>query len=118
MRMGASHLDLLAHARVIQRSALAGEVDALHAELCDLRNSLTEHLRGESEWLDGLSVAVAEVTRTGHRRLLEQVDRLIVGSEHDDRSCRCVEGTARLMQMLQRQARLESSLLAEDQRRA
>lgn len=111
--MGVSHVDLLARAREMQLSAVRGDADSLHVQLCGLRNALTEHLREESDEIDRLSVVAAEAVRSGQRRLLGQVDDLLIGSPHDVACCACVDGASHVMQLLYRQARLEATLLVE-----
>lgn len=112
-----SHLDLLAAARQIDQAALAHDVDGVHRGLCELRNLLGRHVQLESSCFDDLPPAAAEAIRNGQRKLLEVVDELLVRSERDEGSCRCLDRSMHLKALLLRQAQVELRLERDVTRR-
>lgn len=121
-----SHLDLLdlarslaAHARADDGgagAASADEIDALHDELCALRNALVEHVHAERDELARLSPAARTAVEEGQRRLLHQVED-IMASADAGAHCDCVGRSVHLVGMLATQARIEAGLLARHDRR-
>jgi hypothetical protein len=102
-------LDLLNAARAVQRAATDGDVDALHDEVCRLRNALVEHVSNHR--LDGGDVP-ARVARTGQQRLLHFIDELLWTTHEGAESCTCLVRGAELRSMLIRQLRLEARTVA------
>lgn len=108
-----THRDLLAAARRLQAAALADDDDALHLELCRLRNTFVDHARGEQEELAARgerAVARLRVVESGHRRLLAHIDALLaeVGTEAGD--CPCHRRAVELTRELSRHALVETAL--------
>ena len=122
-----SHLDLLDLARALAVHARADdatpgdasavEIDALHDELCGLRNALVEHIHAERGELARLSPAARAAVEEGQRRLLHQVED-IMASADEGAHCDCVGRSVHLVGMLATQARIEAGLLARRDRRA
>lgn len=67
------HAELLRRARDVQRAAVDGGVDEVHAELCELRNLLFRHLRAEQADASPGSDVHARITRHGQIRLETRV---------------------------------------------
>ena len=105
------HAEPLRRARDVQRAAVDGGVDEVHAELCELRNLLFRHLRAEQAAAPPAADVHARITRHGQERLLTFIERLLAG-EADDGSCTCLLRVAELRAMLVRQIRLESRVPA------
>lgn len=105
------HLDLMFHVDALTRSAVGRDVPALHAELRTVRNAFVDHIACESDEVESLSEAAAEVVRTGQQRLMSQIDELIGESDGETGDCNCVPDARRLGVLLRRQARIESGLV-------
>ena len=99
-------LDLLDAARAVQRAATDGDVDALHGEVCRLRNALVEHVAGCDLADDG--GVQRRVARHGQQRLLHFIDELLSTTHEGTESCTCVVRGAELRSLLIRQLRLEA----------
>ena len=106
------HLQLLARARRVSEVAVEGDMDAVHGELCELRNVLVRHLHRERDRLRPASDLHARVTRHGQDRLLTFVERLLADTGGDDGDCTCLVRAAELRALLVRQIRLEGGLRA------
>ncbi|MCB1003469.1 MAG: hypothetical protein KDB35_04710 [Acidimicrobiales bacterium] len=113
-----THVALMARARRLEQAAIADDLDAVHAELCGLRNALVDHLHAEADSLEGLGTAVAEVISAGQHRLLSTVDELLnrVG-DGDGADCACVQRSLEVTRALARQARLETAVLRDHAQR-
>lgn len=107
---GPTYLDLLEHARLLQQSAFEHDLPAIHEQLGDLREALTERQRRGEDDLEGMSDAVAAAVRSGQQKLTAQIEDLIGRSSMEHPDCRCIEGTSRVTSMLRLQARIESGL--------
>jgi hypothetical protein len=104
------HLELLERTRLVRRAAIDGDMDAVHGQLCELRNLLVQHLRGERDVRRPSSDLHARVTRHGQDRLLTFIERLLADTHDDDDRCSCLVRTAELRALLIRQIRLEGGL--------
>ena len=102
-----SHLDLLRIARRVRATAVAADDDALHGELCDLRNALTNHLHAENHHLHGATGPIGRITLEGQQRLLRLIDDLLLGPR-TGAECSCVVRAAEVEIALRRQAHLEA----------
>ena len=105
------HVELLRAARSVQQASIDGDVEAVHAQLCELRNALVAHLRHEQRQHRGGpgSDLRARLTRHGQERLLRFVDQVLAeAADEDDGGCTCLVRAAELRAMLLRQVRLES----------
>ncbi|GEM_PF-2782759 len=110
-----SHLDLLCIATRVRAAAVAGDDDALHSELCGLRNALTEHLRAER--LDApTNESVGRIVLEGQQRLLRLVDGLLFGPRDGVDDCNCLVRATEVDIALRRQARLESLAFGAEKR--
>lgn len=103
------HLELLERTRLVRRAAIDGDMDAVHGQLCELRNLLVGHLRVERDVRRPSSDLHARVTRHGQDRLVTFIERLLADT-HDDGRCTCLVRTAELRALLIRQIRLEGGL--------
>lgn len=103
-----SHLELLEAARAVQRIAVVGDADALHDEVCRLRNALISHLHHER--VDGASDDLGQrLSRHGQQRLLRFIDELLSStSEGGSDDCTCLVRAAELRALLLRQVKLEN----------
>jgi len=111
------HLDLLAAARVVQRSAVDGDVDELHGDLCRLRKALVADLH-DDERDQHVSEAGRRVARAGREQLLHFVNDLLATSTGPDREdCSCLVRAAEVRAMLIRQVRLQGNLGGQSARR-
>lgn len=99
-------LDLLDAARAVQRAATDGDMDALHGEVCRLRNALVEHVAGDDQADDG-SVQ-RRLARHGQQRLLHFIDELLSTTHERAEGCTCLVRGAELRSLLIRQLRLEA----------
>lgn len=104
--MEAPRHELAEATRGVQRAAAAGDADALHDALCQLRNALVDHLAARR----GDDVA-DRVAHDGQQRLLRFVDELLVTTEEGPETCTCMVRSAELRSMLARQLRLEASVV-------
>ena len=100
------HLELLDAARAVQRAAADDDMDALHSEVCRLRNALVEHVAGCGLGDDG-SVQ-RRVARHGQQRLLHFIDELLSTTHESADTCTCMVRGAELRSLLIRQLRLEA----------
>jgi hypothetical protein len=104
-----SHLSLLERSRMLQRTAMHSDADAVLKELIDLRLALTVHVLAEQPDVNQLASSANAAVVRGQQDLLRLVDRLIAargkGGHHVLRSI--VDLTRRL----RRQARIEAGLL-------
>lgn len=112
-----SHVDLLRFARVLQTVTLGRDVDAVHSELCSLRNALVRHIRDEEQQLRGVAPAVADAVRRGQKNLLREIDAVLAHADEADDECRCVSKATHLTKSIARQASLESHLTGVADRR-
>ena len=112
-----THLGLMARANRLEQAAMADDRDAVHAELCGLRNALVDHLHAEAGSLSHLGTAVAEVISAGQHRLLSTIDELLNRVDDDGSDCACVQRSFELTRTLARQARLETAVLRDHERR-
>lgn len=99
-------LDLLDAARAVQRAATEGDIDALHSEVCRLRNALVEHVAGCDLGDDG--GVQRRVARHGQQRLLHFIDELLSTTHEGAETCTCLVRGVELRSMLIRQLRLEA----------
>lgn len=102
---------LLACATALERAAMHDDMDAVHTELCALRNALVEHLHREDRMVDQLPEATATVVRNGHERLLCEIDELLAHSTQDGQDCACMIRSVQLTRSIAQQARVEGRLL-------
>lgn len=98
-------LDLIEAVRAVQRTATDGDVDALHGEVCRLRNALVEHAARAG--LDGDDVH-HRLARHGQHRLLHFIDEMLSTTHDGFETCTCLVRAAELRSMLIRQLRLEA----------
>ncbi len=112
MNSNVSHVDLLGFARALQTVALRRDIDAVHSELCSLRNALVRHIRDEQPQLRGLAPPIAEAVRRGQKDLLREIDTVLAHAGEADDECRCVSKATHLTKALARQASLEIHLVA------
>ena len=117
MSSNVSHVDLLRFAGALQAVTLGRDLDAVHSELCSLRNALVHHIRDEERHLRGVSPAVADAVRRGQRNLLREIDAVLAHADEFDDDCRCVSKATHLTRSIARQATLESHLSAVTDRR-
>lgn len=103
-------LALLDAARAVQRAATEDDVDALHDEVCRLRNALVEHGVGTGPPDDG-DVHV-RLARDGQQRLLHFIDELLATTHEGAETCTCLVRGAELRSLLIRQLRLEARTVA------
>ena len=104
-----SHLDLLAAARAVQRIAAVGDADALHDEVCRLRNTLIAHLHDEGSFDGNPDDLGHRLSRHGQQRLLRFIDELLSStSEGGSDDCTCLVRAAELRALLLRQVKLEN----------
>lgn len=104
-----SHLDLLERSRELRRSALAGDVDAVHRHLLAIRNEVSRHVRGERDQFAGLSAAAQGIVAQGQRDLQALVEE-ILADDSDSPGCNCIRRSADLTRAIVRQARLEADV--------
>ncbi len=112
-----SHVDLMRFARALQTVTLGRDLDAVHSELCSLRNALVQHIRDEERHLREVSPAVADAVRRGQKDLLRDIDAVLDHSDGADDECRCVSKATHLTRSIARQARLESHMTTSADRR-
>ncbi len=105
-----SHVDLLKLARALQSVTLGRDLDAVHTELCSLRNALVRHIRDEEGLARQLVPAVAAAVRRGQQELLRDVDAILAHAEGVAAECRCVSEASHLTKAIARQAILENHL--------
>jgi hypothetical protein len=103
-------LDLLGRAQALQRSAISGDVDAVRAELCTLRNAIAHH---EQDALAHHSPLASRVVTQGQQQLRDLVDRLLGATvaHGGNGNCTCLAGAVELTRLLMRQARLEADII-------
>lgn len=101
-----SRIELLRAVRTVQQAAVADDVEALHDELCRLRNALVEHI-GDAP-AGGASEAQLRLIRHGRRRLLRFIDDLLSTTHEAAESCTCLVRGAELRSLLLRQLQLEA----------
>ncbi len=99
-------LALIDAARAVQRAATHDDVDALHDEVCRLRNALVEHVAhcGLEEGGD----VHHRLARHGQQRLLHFIDELLSTTHDGADTCTCLVRGAELRSLLIRQLRLEA----------
>lgn len=90
----------------MQRAATDGDVDALHDEVCRLRNALSDHAARCG--LDDADDLHHRLARHGQRRLLHFIDEILSTTQDGADSCTCMVRGAELRSMLIRQLRLEA----------
>ena len=105
-----SHLELLAAARTVQRIAVTGDADALHEEVCRLRNAMVTHVHHERATGDDPDVIEHRLTRHGHQRLLRFIDELLSTTSGDGTDCTCLVRAAELRALLLRHVKLENRI--------
>lgn len=108
-----THLDLLDAARALERAALRNDLDAVHRELCQLRNALARHVVAERQELQGLSPVSRRVALQGQERLRTLIDDVIAGTPTGTSECSCLLQSGEIVRRLTRQARLEVGLLTD-----
>jgi hypothetical protein len=99
-------LALVEAVRAVQRTTAAGDLDALHAALCELRNSLVERLPAPGAG-DGDDIHL-RLSRHRREQLLHLIDELLAASDDGGASCTCLVRGAELRSLLIRHLRLES----------
>jgi hypothetical protein len=112
-----THLDLLDGARALERAALSDDLDAVHQQLCRLRNDLARHVLSEGPELDDLSPVSRRVVLDGQERLRVLIDDVIGGTRADAPECVCLARAGDIVRSLTRQARLEVGLLTDQHSR-
>lgn len=117
MSSNVSHVDLLRLARALQSVTLGTDLDAVHTELCSLRNALVRHIRDEEGRAREPSHAVAATVRSGQQDLLREIDAILAHTDGADDECRCVSKAAHLTKAIARQATLENHLTTVTERR-
>jgi len=100
------HAELLRRSRSVQRAAVEGDADAVHDQLCELRNLLFRHLHDEQARTPASPELHARIVRHGQERLLSFTERLLTGE--DEEGCTCLLRAAELRALLVRQIRLET----------
>jgi hypothetical protein len=108
-----THLDLLDGARALERAAVGRDLDAVHQELCRLRNDLARHVASEGPELQGLSLVSRRVVLDGQERLRVLIDDVIAGASSGATECSCLARAGDIVRSLTRQARLEVGLLTD-----
>lgn len=92
---------------------MRADLDAVHSELCRLRNDLARHLASEDDALAHLSPVARRLVTDGQQRLRALIDELLAAPSGDGRSdCACLARSDELFMLLLRQARLENDLVA------
>jgi hypothetical protein len=105
----AARLALLDAARAVQRAATAGDIDALHDQVCRLRNALVEH--AQSARRDEVAGDVQHrLARHGQERLMRFLDDVLSTTHEVTGACTCLVRSAELRSLLVRQLRLEASV--------
>lgn len=113
-----SHLDLLAAARHVQRIAAGGDADALHEEVCRLRNALVAHVHDERAGDPRPDDHTHRLARHGQQRLLRFVDELLCSTSSDALDdCSCLVRAVELRALLLRQVKLENRVMSRSARR-
>lgn len=112
-----SHVDLLRLARSLQSVSLGTDIDAIHTELCSLRNALVRHIRAEQGQADSFSPPAAAAVRRGHQELLREIDAILTHADGSDDGCHCVIRVSHLTKAIARQAALENALYLAIERR-
>lgn len=110
VEMDVSHLDLLRRATALELAATRGDVDAVHTELCALRNALVEHVLQEESVTEQLSPVLKDMVHRGQRRLLRSIDELLGHAHAHGDECRCVARAIRIRETIFRQATLENRI--------
>lgn len=106
-----SHLELLTAARAVQRIAVTGDADALHAEVCRLRNALATHVHDERATGGDSADIEHRLTRHGQQRLLRFIDEMLSSTSGDNGDdCTCLVRVAELRALLLRQVKLENQI--------
>lgn len=105
-----SHLDLLRRGIALELAATSGDLDAVHTELCALRNALVAHVHQEEPATDQLSPLLKEVVHRGQRRILRSIDDLLGHAHAHSDECRCVARSIRVREAIARQATLENRI--------
>ena len=108
-----THLDLLDGARALEQAALGNDLDAVHRELCRLRNDLACHVVSEGPKLQALSPVSRRVVLQGQERLRKLIDEVIAGTPIGASECSCLVRAGDIVRSLTRQARLEVGLLTD-----
>lgn len=112
-----SHLDLLTAARDVQRIAAEGDADALHEEVCRLRNALISHVHDERAADQRPDDQAHRLARHGQQRLLRFVDELLCSTSEDQvDDCSCLVRAVELRGLLLRQVRLENRIVSRSSR--
>ncbi|MFP5321018.1 MAG: hypothetical protein ACLGIC_04140 [Acidimicrobiia bacterium] len=93
----------------MQRAANDGDIDALHDEVCRLRNTLVErtHILASTGSAPDLQ---DRLIRHGHERLLRFLDEILSNTHDGAGSCTCLVRGAELRSLLVRQLRLEANV--------
>lgn len=113
-----THLDLLNASRDVQRLAAGEDADALHDEVCRLRNALVAHMHDERAADKRLDDQTQRLARHGQQRLLRFVDELLCSTSEDQVDhCSCLVRAAELRMLLLRQVRLENRIVSRSTRR-
>lgn len=112
-----SHVDLLRLARSLHSVSLGTDIDAVHTELCALRNALVRHIRAEEGQFDSFSSPAVAAVRRGHEDLLREIDAILTHADGSDYGCRCVLKASHLTKAIARQAALENALHLAIERR-
>lgn len=118
MNSNVSHVDLLRLARALRSVTLGSDLDAIHTELCSLRNALVRHIRDEEGQARELSPVVAAAVRRGQQDLLSDIDAILAHADGADDECRCVSKASHLTKAIARQATLENRLTTLTERRS
>ena len=108
-----THLDLLDGALALERAALDKDLEAVHRELCQLRNDLAGHVASEAPKLESLAPVSRRVVLDGQERLRMLIDDVIAGSPAGASECSCLARAGDILRSLARQARLEVGLLTD-----
>lgn len=102
-----SRMELLRAARAVQRSAVSEDLNALHDEMCRLRNALLAPEPGGS---DGAATDVQRrLIRHGRRRLVRFIDEVLATTRGSAEECTCLVRGAELRSLVVRQIRLEAA---------
>lgn len=103
----AGRLDLLNAVRAVQHAANDGDIDALHDEVCRLRNTLVERTHVVASTGSARDLQ-DRLIRHGHERLLRFLDEILSNTHDGAGSCTCLVRGAELRSLLVRQLRLEA----------
>lgn len=106
-----THLDLLAISRAVRRAVVDEDTDTLHTELARLRAELVRHMHHEHQRAPTREGAGVGVVKDGQHRLLGLLDEVILDAHTDVAECSCLVRATVIERAIQRQARLEATLL-------